>query len=99
LEVLNRGLIAEHRNAIKESADVAWHTLTDEDEVNGEFTGTIAETKSVNQLVLTLAKTLYGYSKDMSKEQKRAAKENAMGFVKGNNAVKEGLRRSAVASK
>lgn len=95
LAVLNRGLIDEYRNQIREDASIAWHTFDEEGEVNGEFTGTIAEPKAVNALVLTLAKTVFGYSKDLGVEAKRAAKESAMEMIRSNEAIKAGLRKSA----
>jgi hypothetical protein len=95
LEVINRGLVDEYRNQIREDENIPWHTFDEEGEVNGPFEGTIAETKSVNALVLTLAKTVFGYVKDMPKELKKAAKASAMEMVKSTDAIKAGLRKSA----
>jgi hypothetical protein len=95
LEVINRGLMDEHRNSTVDNAEIPWRTFDDEGELNGNFSGTIAEPKAVNSLVLTLAKTVFGYSKEMAKEAKRAAKESAMRMIATTEAIKEGLRKSA----
>ena len=98
LEVLNDGLREEVRAQIRETS-TGWHTFDDEkpEEINGEFAGTVADPKSVNALVLTLAKTVFGFSKDLTKEQKRSAKESAVDMIRSNDAIKAGLRKSAVA--
>ncbi len=98
LEVLNDGMRDAVRVQIRETND-GWHTYDDEkpDEINGEFQGTVADPKSVNSLVLTLAKTVFGFSKDLSKEQKRAAKASAIEMIRANDAIKAGLRKSAIA--
>jgi hypothetical protein len=97
LKVLNDGLIDETRNRVREDND-GWHTFDEEKEgeINGAFTGKIADQKSVNNLVLTLAKTVFGFTKDMSKDQKRAAKSSAMEMIKSNESIKAGLQKSAV---
>lgn len=95
LKIINDGLEDAYRKEFAEDPNQPWHTFGDEDEVNGEFSGTIAEPKAVNSLVLTLAKTVFGFSKDMTKEQKKAAKASAVEMIKGNEAIKDGLRKSA----
>lgn len=97
LELVNEGLRAEAQRSLRTSVS-GWHSLTDEGEVNGEFSGTIADIKAVNALVLTLAKTVFGYSKDLGAEQKKGAKESAMGMIKNTPAIRDGLKRSAALS-
>ena len=94
LEVINDGLLAEKRRiAGGEAGD--WHTFTDEGEVNGPFTGTPANMKAVNALTLTLAKTVYGFNGDMTKDQKRTAKESARAMIASTPAIREGLKKTA----
>lgn len=94
LGALNDGMRAElRREAAKNPAD--WRTYDDEGDINGAFTGTVADPKAVNALVLTLAKTIFGYSKDLDKDAKRKTKDSAMDFIKANEQVKEGLKKSA----
>lgn len=94
LSIINEGLRAEARRKEANSAD-GWRTFTDEGDVNGIFSGTIADPKAVNALVLTLAKTVFGYSKDMSNDQKRAAKASAESMIKNTQAIRDGLKKSA----
>jgi hypothetical protein len=94
LEVINNGLKSEIRNQVAEDPD-GWHVFDDEGELNGPFTGTLADMKAVNNLILTLSKTVFGYSKDLSKDQKRAAKDAAMEMIKNTEAIKAGLKKSA----
>lgn len=102
LEIMNDGLRSAERAAIETNSE-PWHTYkVDEsgeptDEVNGEFSGKMADTTKVNSLVLTLAKTVFGYSKSMSKDEKRAAKSSALDMIKSNDAIKTGLQKSAAA--
>jgi hypothetical protein len=94
LEVINNGLKSEIRNEVAEDPD-GWRTFDDEGELNGAFSGTLADMKAVNNLVLTLAKTVFGYSKDLDKDQKRAAKDAAMAMIQNTEAIKAGLKKSA----
>lgn len=94
LELVNEGLRAEYQRDLREQAG-DWHTLTDENEVNGVFAGTIADPKAVGALVLNLAKTVFGYSKDLDAAGKAKSKESAMTFIQGNDAIREGLKKSA----
>ena len=94
LEIVNKGLLAEAEKAIRQETD-GWHTFDDEDKINGAFNGIIADPKKVNAIVLTMAKTVFGFNKDQNKEQKRASKEQAKDFVRKNDAIREGLKKSA----
>jgi hypothetical protein len=104
LKLLNDGLRLAERAAVAEGSE-PWHTfVADEngeltDDVNGVFTGTVADTKAVNALKLTLAKTVFGFSKSMSKEEKSAAKESALEMIKTTPAIKAGLQKSAAVKK
>jgi len=94
LAIINEGLEAETRRIAREDTS-DWRTLTDDDEINGAFEGTMADEKAVNALVLTLAKTTFGYSKDADKGIKKAAKQMAMELIAATPVIKEGLRKSA----
>lgn len=101
--VINAGLKAKAMQALRESAD-GWHTYKVDaegettEEVNGPFAGQLADIKVVNGLVLSLSKSVFGFNKDMSKDQKRAAKEQAKEFIKSNPAIREGLAKTAIAT-
>jgi hypothetical protein len=97
LGIINEGLRAETRRVAAESPS-DWHTLTEENEVNGAFDGIVSDIKKVNALVLTLAKTVFGYSKEMDKLAKAKAKTAAMDMIKSNDAIKSGLAASAALS-
>ena len=100
LAIMNDGLRAAEREAIANNNE-PFHTFElDEsgeptDKVNGPFSGIAADSAKVNALVLTLAKTVFAYSKSMSKDEKRAAKQNALEMVRTNDAIKAGLQKSA----
>jgi len=94
-DVINDGLRAEAMRDLREVKD-GWKQ-EDEDGTLSDFSGTPADTKVVNQLVLTLAKTIFGYSKDLAAAAKKAAKESAMSMIKSNDAMKAGLKNSAAA--
>jgi hypothetical protein len=82
LEVITRGLQAEHDAAVIADPNIPWRTLTDEGKLNGDYTGTLADAKKVNAFVLIMAKTQFGFDKSLPKEAKAAAKEKAKESVK-----------------
>lgn len=97
LELVNEGLRAEAQRELRQSI-TGWKLLDEDGQPSGEFTGTIADVKAVNALVLTLAKTVFGYSKDLSADAKAQAKANAMGMIKNTAAIRDGLKKSAALS-
>lgn len=100
LALMNDGLRLAEREAVAANSD-PFHTFKlDEsgeptDEVNGPFTGIAADSGKVNALTLTLAKTVFAYSKSMTKDEKRAAKTSALEMIRTNDAIKAGLQKSA----
>lgn len=94
ISIVNEGLRAEARR-IAGGDPRDWRSLNEDGDVNGAFAGTVADPKAVNALVLTLAKTVFGYSQDLSKDQRQAAKDSAMGMIASTPAIKEGLKKSA----
>lgn len=96
IEVINRGLRDHVRESAKSDSSIPWmQEVEDGDPV--EFSGTPADSKAVNSLVLTLAKTVYKYSKDMTSEQKKAAKASALAMIAGNEQIRTGLKENAAA--
>jgi hypothetical protein len=99
-EVINDGLKARAMQELRQTAG-GWHTFKkddtgeDTDEVNGPFEGQVGDSKKINVLVLTLAKSVFGFEKSMSKEQKAAAKEAARSMIKSTPAIKDGLSKTA----
>lgn len=95
LQVINDGLMGHLRDSVKDDPNIPWNT---EDEETGEltlFTGTPADSKAVNGLVLNLAKSVFGYTKDSTPVEKKAAKEAAMEMVKSTPKIVEGLKKNA----
>ena len=97
LKVINKGLL-EIAKAKARKETSGWHTFDEDGSLNGEFTGQPADMKKVNSLVLTMAKTVFGFSKEMSKDEKRAAKANAKSLIQSNEAIKAGLMKTAALS-
>jgi hypothetical protein len=96
LKVINDGLIAEQKQVERANGE-GWIALDDEGKPAGPFAGVRANGKAVGALVLTLAKSIFGFNKDMNKDQKRAAKESAMNFIRSNDQIRAGLQKSAAA--
>jgi len=98
LEVINDGLESVARAAAIADPEIPW-MQEDEEGNKTAFTGTLADTKAVNGLVLTLAKTAFNYPKDKNApvEQKRAAKDKAFAFIKANEELRNNLRENASA--
>lgn len=103
IELLNVALVSQARDEAKNS-ETGWNQFKldesgeESDVIEGPFSGTPADPKTVNQLVLTLAKTVFGYSKDAGPEKKRAAKEKASAMIKGNAEIREGLKANMAAA-
>lgn len=95
LEVINDGLRTEAQRALRESNE-GW-MAEDEDGKTEPFTGIPADRAKVNALVLNMAKTVFGYEKSLSADAKKAAKEQAMTLIKGNDVIKNGLKTSSAA--
>lgn len=97
LEVINAGLESEVRENARMNSE-GWRTFIEgTKDLNGPFEGTAADKDDVDANVLTLAKTLYGYNKDLTKEAKRAAKDKAMELIKTTPAIRDGLVANALA--
>lgn len=96
LRIINKGLEAELRSVEKKNP--AGFQVVEDGDLKGEYTGTPANMANVNSLVLTMAKTMYGFSKDLSPEAKRTAKDAAKDFIRSQPAIKENLKKQAAAS-
>jgi hypothetical protein len=96
LAIINEGLRQHVRESAKSDSTIPWMQEQEEGEPT-QFTGTPADSKAVNSLVLTLAKTIFGYSKDATSEAKSAAKASAMAMISSNEQIKKGLKENAAA--
>lgn len=97
LKVVNDGLRSEALRNLATDESIAWQEVDDDGELK-PFNGAPADAKVVNPLILTLAKTVHGYNKDMSADAKRAAKEAAKQLIKSTPAMVAGLKKSAAAA-
>lgn len=95
LALINEGLQAETRRIA--SADPnGWMEFDEDGEITATpFTGTIGDPKAVNALVLTLAKTVFGYNADLALADRNKAKSQAMDMIKSTPAIRDGLKKSA----
>jgi hypothetical protein len=96
LAVINDGLETETARAARSDSSIPWLSENDEGE-KVAFAGTPADSKAVNGLVLNLAKSVFGYTKESEPEAKRAAKQSAIDMITSNEAIREGLKKNAAA--
>lgn len=103
LAIVNEGLRAEALRSLRTSPD-GWF-VRDEDQqptsktwLKDSFTGTMADRKKVNSAVLTLAKTAFGYSDDLSSDEKKAAKKAAMDFIQASPVILNGMKKNCAVS-
>lgn len=100
LSVINEGLLEVRKREVK-SDDTAWMQEVEAEDgstVLEAFDGTIADQKMVNNLVLNIAKSSFGYNKAAAAKDKTAkqkAKQAAMDFVSSNEVLKNGLKENA----
>lgn len=98
-EVINDGLKARAMQELRTTSG-GWHTFKEvdgetSDEINGPFEGQVGDSKKIGNLVLSLAKSVFGFEKSMSKEAKAAAKESAREFIRATPAIRDGLSKTA----
>lgn len=97
LSVLNTGLQTETRKSLEGDDSIPWMQETDDGKLV-PFAGKTADSKQVGTLQLTLAKTVFGYSKDAPVEEKRAAKESALQMIRDTPKILEGLQKTAASA-
>lgn len=95
VQAINEGLRIMEREAVMNNPNIPWQVVNDEDEMEGEFTGIPADPKKVNTLILSLAKTVFGFTKDLDKEAKAAAKESAKNLIRTTPSILEPLKKTA----
>lgn len=100
MAVITSGMLDSYKSTLRKTSD-GWHTYEEDadgeptEKINGEFQGQVADSKKVNTLKLSLAKSVFGFEKGMTKEQKRAAKESAVDMIRNTPAIREGLAKTA----
>lgn len=94
LQVINDGLMGHLRDSVKDNNDIPWQVADDEGNL-AVFAGTPADSKAVNGLVLNLAKSVFGYTKESTPDEKRAAKDSALEMIKATPKIVEGLKKNA----
>lgn len=95
ISIINEGLEAEAGRNLVNDSSVVWQ-VEDEEGTLSPFSGLLADGKTVGVLILNLAKSVFGYKKEATKEEKRAAKESAKDLIKGSEVMKAGLIKNAV---
>lgn len=91
LEIINRGLQSFEDEAVKADKNIPWKVEDEEGNLT-DFTGTPADDKAVNGLVLNMAKASFGYLKAKNADEKRASKEAALGFIKSQPVLIAGMK-------
>lgn len=89
--IIHDGLEAE----IKKTAGAepgGWFTQDEDEKYTVPFTGTQADRDKFNSLVLTMAKTAFGWGKDLTNEQKVAVKAKAADYIKSQPILLAGLK-------
>lgn len=97
LEVINRGLRSEIASEAKKNPSIPW---MQEDEKGNlvPFSGTLVNAKDVNTFALNMAKSIFGYSKEMPIEKRREAKQNALNVIKNTEVIRENFKKQATAN-
>lgn len=96
LEIANAGLRDYTRELIAANPDVPWQAKDEEGNLVPFSGTTITEEKSLQLAanVLNMAKMVFGYHKDLSRDEKRVAKEKAQDMLLGNPAVVASLKEA-----
>ena len=104
LEVINTGLRTELRNAAIDNDDIPWMIEVENKDGSTSvvpFEGTPADNAVVNNLRLSLAKSVYDYNKysgktDADAAGRKKAKEDALEFIRTNPTIRERLKANAM---
>lgn len=90
--LLKDAFIAKGKKAAENTLS-DWHTFANDEqtELNGAYDGQFADQKAVNGFLLNMAKNVFGYTKDLSIEEKRKRKDLAKTMVLGNAEIRAGL--------
>lgn len=96
ITVINEGLEGEAARTARADSTIPWMVENDEEE-KVPFEGIPADQKAVNGLVLNLAKSVFGYKKESTPEEKSLAKQKALDMIKNTDAIREGLKENAAA--
>lgn len=94
LKIINAGLRDYTREQLADAADIAWQAKDEEGKLV-PFSGTTISEEKSKQLaanVLNMAKMLFGYSKEMGRDEKRVAKDKAQDMLLANPAVVDALK-------
>jgi hypothetical protein len=91
LEIINRGLQSFQDEAVKADSAIPWKVEDEEGNLT-DFTGTPADDKAVNALVLNMAKASFGYLKAKDADEKRASKQAALDFIKSQPVLIAGMK-------
>lgn len=99
LAMVSEGMRSDAIRSLRADDSQPWMDQDDEGNMVA-FTGSVADSKAVNDLRATLAKTLFGYQpgRNQSDEVKAAnkkAREQAMEMIRTTDAIKNGLRAQA----
>jgi hypothetical protein len=94
VEAINRGLKAYEAELLAANTSIPWTVENEEGEFE-DFTGTPADDKKVNALVLSLAKSMGGYHKGMSPEEKKSTKAQAIEVIRNTAVIREGLIKNS----
>ena len=94
LQIINAGLRDYTREQLSSNDSVAWQAKDEEGNLV-PFSGTTISEEKSKQLaanVLNMAKMVFQYSKEMSRDEKRVAKEKAQEMLLSNPAVLASLK-------
>lgn len=97
LEIINIGLRTKLRNDASSDSNIPWMETDENGKITDkEFTGVVADSKSVNALRLNLAKTFSAGKWDsLDADAKRTFKDQALNFIKSSAEIKTSLQAGA----
>lgn len=94
MKAINEGLKAEERRQLGDTPG-DWLVVDEDGKTTDQpFQGIQADNVKVNLFVLQMAKTVYSYNKDMTAEQKTAAKAAAIEMIKSTPVIFEGMKKN-----
>jgi len=102
LQIVSDGLKAEQEKSLSKlrgsdgTLDLSQWTVKDEDTgVRVPYTGVPCDPKKVKLMVATIAKMAHGFSRDLTPEQRKAAKDAAKQDILTSEPMRRGLARNS----
>lgn len=94
--LINAGVLEQAADTAKASNE-GWTIAENNAPSTKEYTGEFISAKNVLATARTLAMTIFGMTPEMTKDEKKAKRQQALEVIKNTPALRDGLKNQAIA--